>query len=91
MAMRDDLHRLIDELPEQGLPKVLAFIRCVIGGKTAAPELDEESRTWLDAPLTPPLDEYDWGGVNPESIARPVEWDERRGAFVVVGGKDVPK
>lgn len=31
-------------------------------------EMDDETKAWLDAELAPPLEEYDWGDVDPEAL-----------------------
>lgn len=37
-------------------------------------EMDEETRAWLDAELTPPLEPYDWGGEDPLAYGQRVEY-----------------
>ena len=32
------------------------------------PQVDAETRAWLDAELAPPLEPYDWGDVDPEAL-----------------------
>lgn len=46
------------------------------------PEPDAESRAWLDAPLAPPLEPFDWGPEG-EPEGEPVRWDPEQGAYVV--------
>ncbi len=44
------------------------------------PEMDAETRAWMDAELTQPLESYDWGeGVDPETIGEPVRFDPKKG------------
>lgn len=31
---------------------------------------DEETQAWLDAPLAPPLEPYDWGDVDPKTLGQ---------------------
>ena len=50
------------------------------------PELDEESRVWLEAPLAPPIEPYDWEGADPTTLGQPVTYQPGVG-FVVEGGK----
>jgi hypothetical protein len=37
-------------------------------------DLDEESRAWLEADLTPSLPPYDWGDVDPLSLGEPLRF-----------------
>jgi hypothetical protein len=37
-------------------------------------DLDEESRTWLEAELTPTLPPYDWGDVDPLTLGKPLRY-----------------
>ncbi len=50
------------------------------------PTIDEESRLWLEAELTPPLEPYDWGPEGPPE-GKPFKFVEGRG-WIVEGGKD---
>ncbi len=51
-----------------------------------AEEMDDESRLWLEAELTPPLEPYDWGPEGPPE-GKPFKFVEGRG-WIVEGGKD---
>ncbi len=50
-------------------------------------ELDEESRLWLEADLAPPMEPYDWGDVDPNTLGKPILYVPGEG-IMVVGGKD---
>jgi hypothetical protein len=43
------------------------------------PEMDEETRVWLDAPIDAPLEPYDWGDQNPETLGDALRFDAERG------------
>lgn len=43
------------------------------------PEMDEETRAWLDAPIDAPLEPYDWGDQNPETLGEALRFDAERG------------
>jgi DNA-binding Xre family transcriptional regulator len=50
----------------------------------APKEMDAETKAWLYAELAPPLEPYDWAGVEPETLGEGrVEYDPEEG-FVVV-------
>jgi hypothetical protein len=84
MTKRDELMRLVAALPDSEVDSVLADLRLRVTMAPAGDGLDDETRAWLDADLTPPLEPEDWSDV-PQG--KPIEWDEAQGAFVVVGGK----
>lgn len=46
-------------------------------------EMDEETRAWLDAELTPPLEPYDWGGEDPLAYGQRVEYVPGEGLYVI--------
>ena len=33
-------------------------------------DMDAETQEWMDAELVPPLEPYDWGDGNPETLGR---------------------
>lgn len=37
-------------------------------------DIDEESRTWLEATLTPELPPYDWGDIDPLTLGEPLRF-----------------
>jgi hypothetical protein len=89
MTKRDELVAWLAELPDAAIDDLYAqAARLRVTMAPAGDGLDDETRAWLDADLTPPLDPYDWGGIDPETVGKPIEWDEAAGAFIVVGGKD---
>lgn len=47
-------------------------------------EMDEETRAWLDAELTPPLEPYDWGPEGPPE-GQPVRYVPGEGLWVYEG------
>jgi DNA-binding Xre family transcriptional regulator len=47
------------------------------------PTIDEESRLWLEAELTPPLEPYDWGDVDPLTLpGGRAEYVEGEGLYI---------
>ena len=42
-------------------------------------EIDAETRAWLEVDLAPPLEPYEWGDVDPETIGEPVQFDPKKG------------
>lgn len=47
-----------------------------------AEEMDAETRAWMDAELAPPLEPYEWGDVDPETIGESVRYDPKKGWLV---------
>jgi hypothetical protein len=46
----------------------------------AIPEpMDAETRAWLEADLAPPLEPYDFGGEDPETLGEPLRYEAGRG------------
>lgn len=89
MEARDELRRLIDELPDDLADEVLDFVQFVQAKRAGAlgSGPTDEDRAWLDADLAPPMEPYDWGPGGPPK-GKPIVWDEARQAFVIVGGRD---
>ena len=87
MAMRDDA-RLAELLQTVGraspgaLARIVAFARRTVQAEEA--KAAAEHQAWLDA--AEPLEPYDWGGVEPTSLGRPVTFVEGRGAVVADDG-----
>jgi transcriptional regulator with XRE-family HTH domain len=48
--------------------------------------LDDESQDWLSADIAAPLDAFDWGGEDPNTVGKMVRYEPGVG-FVVEGGK----
>ncbi len=46
--------------------------------------MDEETRAWLDAALTPEVEPFDWGETDPEAIGEEVSYEPGKGW--VMGG-----
>lgn len=99
MATRDDLYRLIDQLPDgelQPAERFLEYLRdtCQERRSSEASEgkddetystLTEEDKAWLDADFGGPLPPYDWGPEGPPET-KAVEYDPDKG-WIVKGGK----
>jgi hypothetical protein len=86
MTKRDELAAWLAELPDAVVDALHAeAARLRVTMAPAEGGLDGESRSWLDAELTPALEPEDWSGV---PKGKPVVWDDTQQAFVVVGGKD---
>lgn len=46
--------------------------------------MDDESKAWLEADLAPPLEPYDWGDVDPETLpGGQVEYVPGKGLMIV--------
>jgi hypothetical protein len=41
--------------------------------------IDEESRAWLEADLTPTLPPYDWGEIDPFTLGEPLRYVKGKG------------
>ncbi|MNS11023.1 hypothetical protein D3C72_425540 [compost metagenome] len=91
MTAKDQLKKLIDELPEAIAGEVLDFAEFLsakqarlAAGSAPAPEPDDEDKAWLDADLSRlgDLEPYDWGEDAPLD-GEPVRWDSQTGAFLV--------
>jgi hypothetical protein len=67
----DDKRRIFEALREEITASSILF-----------PELDEESRLWLEAEMTEELPEYDWG---PEGIPQglPIRYIPGRGVMII--------
>ena len=52
----------------------------------SAQALDAESHVWLEADLTPPLEPYEWGETDPNTLGKPVRYVA--GVGIVVVGED---
>lgn len=91
MALRDDLRRILEELPDAELAEVIDLIE-ERKRRRGPDEMDEETRAWMDADLSRlgEVEPYDWGEDGPPK-GKPVIWDPEAGAFIVQGGKDEPK
>ncbi len=40
------------------------------------PEIDVESKAWLEADLAPPIDEYNWGDIAPSTLGKPIKYTQ---------------
>ncbi len=38
------------------------------------PNIDRESKSWLEADLAPPIDEYSWGNVDLSTLGKPIKY-----------------
>lgn len=100
MASKDELKRLIDELPEAETDKAFGLLapllRTLPGGSAAGP--DEASRQWLETALedtrrgiaaaeagVPPQELAAWL-ARLEAGSQPIRWDPERGEFVEEAG-----
>lgn len=61
----EQILKLIQQLPPEGKRAVLESLRHDATSELLNPELDPESKAWLEADLAGDLPEYDWG---PEGI-----------------------
>lgn len=91
MTAKDQLKKLIDELPEAIAGELLDFAEFLRQIQARAGALDDlsgrstdEDRAWLDADLSRSgeLEPYDWGGADPLA-GESVTWDAESGAIVV--------
>jgi hypothetical protein len=86
MTKLDELLQAAAGLPDSDIAALVGLaLRLRVTMAPAGGDLDEETREWLDADFSPPLEPEDWSGV-PDG--KPVVWDEVHRAFVVIGGKD---
>lgn len=88
MAEKMSVDRLVEAVKGFGPQQLAEVIKFAEYTRAKAERMvDEETQAWMDADLAPPLEPYDWGGVDPLSLGKPIEWDEAECAFVVLGGK----
>jgi hypothetical protein len=45
----------------------------------AIDDMDEESRAWLEADLTPTLPPYEWGEIDPFTLGEPLRYVKGKG------------
>ena len=57
---------------ETGQPVSLNDVLEVIEKPKSFEEMDLETRAWHDADLAPPLEPYDWGDLDPNTLGRAV-------------------
>ena len=57
---------------ETGQPVSLNDVLEVIEKPESFEEMDLETRAWHDADLAPPLEPYDWGDLDPNTLGRAV-------------------
>lgn len=88
MALRDDLRRMLEELPDAELAEVIDLIE-ERKRRRGPEEMDEETRAWMEADLSnlAAWEPFDWGPDGPPK-GQPVTWDEARGAFVIEAAAD---
>ena len=87
MTSREELKRLIDQLPDGETDHAFGLLVSLVRGDSAAgDDLDTETRAWMDADLGGPLPPFEWG---PEGVpvGKPVRFVPGVG-LVVEGGKD---
>jgi excisionase family DNA binding protein len=48
----------------------------------AQPEMDEESRSWLDADIEGDFPPYDWGKIDPKNLGNPVRYIPGKGLLI---------
>lgn len=87
MMNRDDLKRLIDQLPDGATDRAFGLLISLVEGDGVGREMDPETRSWLDADLGGELPPFDWGPEG-EPSGKPVHFVPGVG-LVVDGGKDV--
>ena len=86
MTSRDELKRLIDQLPDGETDHAFGLLVSLVRGNgLAVGELDAETRAWMDADLGGELPPFEWG---PEGapVGKPVHFVPGVG-LVVEGGK----
>jgi len=49
--------------------------------------MNPEDSDWLTADLSPPLEPYDWGEIDPDTLGKPIHFEVGVG-FIVEGEKD---
>lgn len=73
---------LIQQLPPESKQLVFESLRKDIAAKPSGPELDEESKAWLEADLAGELPEYDWGPAGiPEGL--PIQYVPGKGMMII--------
>lgn len=73
--------KVFDEL---GLELTVRPARRAPSGQRYEPEpLDDETRAWLEADLSAPLEPYEWGGVDPKAGGGRVEYVPGQGLMIV--------
>jgi hypothetical protein len=88
MTNREELKRLIDQLPDGQTDQALGILVALLrGGPIEGLEIDPETQTWMDADLGGPLPPYDWGPQG-APVGKPVRFEPGVG-LVVEGGKDL--
>lgn len=75
---KDELHRLVEELPEKEAPAVKRFLEFILS------KAKDEDQAWLEADLGD-LPPYDWGAEGPPK-GKPVRYKSGVG-LIVEGGK----
>lgn len=86
MASKEELHRLIDQLPEGETERALGLLVSLLQAPGAqAHELDDETRAWQEADLGGSLPPYEWGPEGPPK-GKPVRYEPGVG-LIVEGGK----
>ena len=80
----EQILKLIQQLPPEGKQAILENLHQNMTSELSNPELDPESKAWLEADLAGDLPEYDWG---PEGIPEglPIRYDSERGVAVIEG------
>jgi hypothetical protein len=88
MTRREELKRLIDQLPDGQTDQAFGFLVYLLrGGPTDRREIDSETQIWMEADLGGPLPPYEWGPQG-EPVGKPVRFEPGVG-LVVEGGKDL--
>jgi hypothetical protein len=58
----------------EGLVKLLKYTKPTGEPEKLQDDIDEESRVWLEATLTPELPPYDWGDIDPLTLGEPLRF-----------------
>jgi len=77
---KDELHHLVDALPEKATPAVKRILESILH------KANNENKEWLDADLAE-LPPYEWGPEGPPE-GKPVRYQPGMG-LIIEGGKDV--
>lgn len=95
MTAKDQLKKLIDELPEAAAGELLDFAEFLHAKQTRKSTSSDQSigptgedRAWLDADLSrmAEVEPYEWGDADPLA-GEPVSWDAQAGAVIVGDGR----
>lgn len=85
MTTRDELHRLVDQLPDGELDRIARVLREVCADVEDASGMTAEDRAWLESDLSnlAAYEPYDWGENGPPA-GKPVLYEPGRGPVVIL-------